>query len=164
MSPHPPSQTRLSYWPVIIILICYHIVILLNDDTMILLYDTMILLYVITIILVYDQIIVKILVHSQDSCACTTLLCMQSTLVHALEGPGPKAGTQKECWGSGLGQRSFWVRALGPGPSSACTRVLCMHKSVVHAQESCACTRILMCLTIFPTFLGTSWYVFSTYA
>ena len=85
---------------------------------------------------------IKILVHAQDSCACTTLLCMHNTLVHALEGPGPKAGTRKERWGSGLGQRSFWVRALGPGPSSACTRVLCMHKSVVHAQASCACTRI----------------------
>ena len=60
---------------------------------------------------------IKILVHAQDSCACATLLCMHNTLVHALEGPGPKAGTKK--------------------------RVLCMHKSVVHAQESCACTRIL---------------------
>ena len=29
--------------------------------------------------------------HAQDSCACTTLLCMHNTLVHALEGPGPKA-------------------------------------------------------------------------
>ena len=28
---------------------------------------------------------------------------MHNTLVHALEGPGPKAGTQKECWGSGPG-------------------------------------------------------------
>ena len=27
----------------------------------------------------------KILVHAQDSCACTTLLCMHNTLVHALE-------------------------------------------------------------------------------
>ena len=47
-----------------------------------------------------------------------------------------KRRTQKERWGSGLGQRSFWVPALGPGPFSARTRVLCMHKSVVHAQES----------------------------
>ena len=38
----------------------------------------------------------KILVHAQDSCACTTLLCMHNTLVHALEGPGPKAGTQQK--------------------------------------------------------------------
>ena len=37
---------------------------------------------------------VKILVHAQDSCACTTLLCMHNTLVHALEGPGPKAGVR----------------------------------------------------------------------
>ena len=38
----------------------------------------------------------KILVHAQDSCACTTVLCMHNTLVHALEGPGTKAGTQKK--------------------------------------------------------------------
>ena len=30
------------------------------------------------------------------SCACTTLLCMHNTLVHALEGPGPKARTQQK--------------------------------------------------------------------
>ena len=54
------------------------------------------------------------------SCACTTLLCMHNTLVHALEGPGPKARTQQKS-----GRR---VRPGGPGPSSACTRVLCMHK------------------------------------
>ena len=29
-------------------------------------------------------------------CACTTLLCMHNTLVHALEGPGPKARTQQK--------------------------------------------------------------------
>ena len=61
----------------------------------------------------------KILVHAQDSCACTT----------------PAGPARGGCF--------FWVQALVPGPSSACTRVLCMHKSVVHAQESCACTRIL---------------------
>ena len=60
---------------------------------------------------------------------------MRNTLVHALKGPGPKAGTQKERWPRPDPQRSFWVRALGPGPSSACTRVLCMHKNLVHAQE-----------------------------
>ena len=86
----------------------------------------------------------KILVHAQDSCACTTLLCVINTLVHALEGPGTKAGTQKK-EPPRAGPEAFfcWVPALVPGPSSACTRVLCMHKSVVHAQESCACTRIL---------------------
>ena len=89
----------------------------------------------------------KILVHAQDSCACTTLLCMHKTLAHALEGTGPKAaGTQQKSsrW-SGPGRLLFvWVPALVPGPPpSACTRVLCMHKSVVHAQECCACTRIL---------------------
>ena len=57
---------------------------------------------------------------------------MHNTLVHALEGPGPKAGTQKERWGSGL------------------------DKSVVHAQESCACTRILIRFAEFSTCLGTS--------
>ena len=35
---------------------------------------------------------------------------------------------------------------------------------IVHAQECRACTRILICLTKFPTFIGTSWHVFSTYA
>ena len=54
---------------------------------------------------------------------------------------------------SGLGQRSFWVPALGPGPSSACARVLCMHESVWHAQESCACTRILCTLLKYHTTL-----------
>ena len=85
--------------------------------------------------------------HAQDSCACTTLLCMHNTRVHALEGPGTKAATQnKKRRGSNPGAALFcWVPALGPGPSSACTRVLCMHKSVVHAQESCACTRIKTC-------------------
>ena len=39
---------------------------------------------------------IKILVHAQDSCECTTLLCMPITLVHALEGPGPKARTQQK--------------------------------------------------------------------
>jgi hypothetical protein len=61
-------------------------------------------------------------------------------VAQSILGPARRLGGR---WGSGLGQRSFWVRALGPGPSSACTRVLCMNKSVVHAQESCACTRIL---------------------
>ena len=87
---------------------------------------------------------VKILVHAQDSCACTTLLCMHNTLVHALEGSGTKAGTQKkQPPRAGLAAVFCWVPALVPGPSSACTRMLCMHKSVVHAQKSCACTRIL---------------------
>ena len=73
---------------------------------------------------------IKILVHAQDSCACTTLLCMHNTLVHALEGPGPKAGTQEERWPR-------------PDPPTvhaqeccASTRMLCMHKNLAHAQES----------------------------
>ena len=88
---------------------------------------------------------VKILVHVQDSCACTTILCMHNTLVHALEGPGTKAGTRnKTAAGPAWGRLLFcWIPALVPGPSRACTRVLSVRKSVVHAQESCACTRIL---------------------
>ncbi len=63
---------------------------------------------------------VKILVHAQDSCACTTLLCMHNTLVHALEGPGTKAGTQtKSAAGPVWCGAFFWVPALVPGPSSA---------------------------------------------
>ena len=64
----------------------------------------------------------EILVHAQDSCACTractTLLRMHNTLVHALEGPRPKAGTQKERW---------------PRHAQECrasTRNLCMHKNL----------------------------------
>ena len=72
----------------------------------------------------------KILVHAQDSCACTTLLCMHNTLEHALEGPGTKARPQKKRWGSGLGQRFLLGPGLGPWP------LQCMHKSVAHAQES----------------------------
>ena len=113
----------------------------------------------------------KILVHAQDSCACTT------TLVHAQHscactGPG-NPGARDQCRGQGPGlgpkkaavqglgpaQVPFWVPGLVPGPwvpwPSACTRVLCMHKSVVHAQEFCACTRILTfstCSTPFSTF------------
>ena len=73
----------------------------------------------------------KILVHEQDSC-----VCMHNTLVHALEGPGPKAGTQQKNAAPGPDPAAFfvWVLALGSGSSSACTRVLCMHK------ECCACT------------------------
>ena len=61
---------------------------------------------------------IKSLVHAQDSCACTTLLCMHNTLVHALEGPGTKAGTQqKNARGSGPGARVFCLGAgLGPWP------------------------------------------------
>ena len=86
----------------------------------------------------------KILVHAQDSCACTTLMCMHNTLVHALVGPGPKAGTQKKtaagpAWGGCffVGSRPW---ALAPPVHAqeccACARVLCMHKNLVHAQES----------------------------
>ena len=36
------------------------------------------------------------ILHAQDSGACTTLSCMHNTLVHALEGQGPKARTQQK--------------------------------------------------------------------
>ena len=79
----------------------------------------------------------KILVHAQGSCACTTLLGMQNTLVHALEGPGTKAGTQQKALGVRPGPAFVLGPGLGPWP------LQCMHKRVVHAQECCACTRIL---------------------
>ena len=72
----------------------------------------------------------KILVHAQDSCACTTLLCMHNALVHALEGPGPKAGTQQKNSRPGPDPRLLCLGpGLGPWP------LQCLHKSVVHAQE-----------------------------
>ena len=81
----------------------------------------------------------KILVHAQDSCAGTTLLCMHNTLVHALEGPGP---TKKQPRVRPGAAAFLLSPGLDPWP------LQCMHKSVVaksvvHAQESCACTRIL---------------------
>jgi hypothetical protein len=45
-------------------------------------------------LLVNQKLIAQIRVHAQDSYACTALLYMHNALVHALEGPGPKAGTQ----------------------------------------------------------------------
>ena len=63
---------------------------------------------------------VTILVLAQDSCACTTLLRMHNTLVHALEGPGTKAGTQKKAP----------PRVVHAQECCACTRILCMHKNL----------------------------------
>ena len=68
----------------------------------------------------------KILVHAQDSCACTTLLCMHNTLVHALEGPGTKARTQK---------------IAGGQESCACTRILAFY--------TCSVWRILQKVKLF---------------
>ena len=73
----------------------------------------------------------KILVHAQESCACTRLLCMQKILVHAQDSC---ACTKVLCMHKSL------VHAQ---ESCACTRFLRMHKSPVHAQDSCACTRFL---------------------
>jgi len=81
----------------------------------------------------------KILVHAQDSCACTTLLCMHNTPVHALDGPGTKARTQTK--------RQPRVRpraaVLLLGPSIGPWPRQCMHKSVVHAQECCKQTPVV---------------------
>ena len=81
---------------------------------------------------------IKVLVHAQDSCACTTHLCMHNTLVHALKGRGRKAGTQKK---TAAGPARGGCFSLGPGLGP--WPLQCMHKTVVHAQECCACTRIL---------------------
>ena len=54
----------------------------------------------------------KILVRAQESCACARLLCMHKIVVHAEE-------------------------------SCACTRIPCMHKNLVHAHDVCACTGFL---------------------
>ena len=66
--------------------------------------------------------------HAQDSCACTTLLCMHNTLVHALEGPGPKAGTQEKAAAGPARGGCFFVGSRPwalEGP-----RILCMHKNL----------------------------------
>ena len=86
----------------------------------------------------------KILVHAQDSCACTTLLCTHNTLVHAQHscactGRARDRGrdANKNAAGPARGGAFLLGPGLGPWP------LQCMHKSVVHAQECCACTRIL---------------------
>ena len=81
------------------------------------------------------------IMHAQDSCACTTLLCMHNTLVHAQEpGLGPKTVRSRA-----LDRPSCLVPVSGPwlGPWPLGSLAQCMHKSVVHAKECCACTRIL---------------------
>ena len=56
------------------------------------------------------KLFVKILVHAHDSFACTTLLCIHNTLVHALgEGPSQARGQ-----GPGLGPKKRAVQGLGP--------------------------------------------------
>ena len=84
----------------------------------------------------------KILVHAQDSCACTRLLCMhwarEPKGQGPSQGPGTRPATQKSSGpGPGTGPAAFLGPRPGPWP------LQCMHKSVVHAQECCACTRIL---------------------
>ena len=97
------------------------------------------------------NLFVKISVYAHDSCACTALLCMHNTLVHALgqgtQGRGTKPGARDQAWdpkrarvqGLGPAQRPFSVPGLVPVHAQeccACTRVLCMHKNLEHAQES----------------------------
>ena len=71
--------------------------------------------------------------------ASSEMAVRKNILVHALEGPGTKAGrTQKKSSRPGTDPRLLFLGpGLGPWP------LQCMHKSVVHAQECCACTRIL---------------------
>ena len=91
----------------------------------------------------YQEQVEKLVKKTQDSCACPTLLCMNNTLGHALEGPGPKAGTQTKSSRPGPNPRLLFLGpGLGPRPLQ-CMHTLCMHKNLAHAQESCACTRIL---------------------
>ena len=74
-----------------------------------------------TVYCVYTQIgpTQEILVHAQDSCACTRFLCMHNTLLHA----------QHSCACTG------GAKAQGRDPkTSTCTIILCMHKNLVHAQ------------------------------
>ena len=86
---------------------------------------------------------------SQDSCACTSFLCMHNTLVHAQHSCACTGGARdqgrdpKKALGSGLRQRFFGSQPWSLAPQVHARGVLCMHKSVVHAQETCACTRIL---------------------
>ena len=92
------------------------------------------------------------ILHAQDVCACTRFLrmhntlCMHNTLVHALQGPGTKAGAQKKVRpGAAV---FFLVPALDPWPLQCmhksfvhAQRVLCMHMNLAHAQESCVYNR-----------------------
>ena len=67
---------------------------------------------------------VKILVHAQDSCACTTLLA------------GPAADF---LLGPGLGSwplQCMHKCVVHAQECCACTRILCIHKNLVHAIES----------------------------
>ena len=80
----------------------------------------------------------KILVHAQDSCACTRFLCMHNTLVHAQYACACSGGARDQALDPKR-QRSRARDRARPGPWP----LQCMHKSVVHAQEWCACTRIL---------------------
>ena len=61
----------------------------------------------------------KSLVHAQDSCACTTLLCMH------WKGQGPRLGPKKSAGGPAWASAFFGSRPWSLAPP-------------VHAQECCA--------------------------
>ena len=89
---------------------------------------------------------IKILVHAQDSCARTTLLCMHNTLVHALEGARAQGQDPKRARVQCLGPAWFLRMhrsVVHAQECCACTRILCMRKNLVHAQESCTCHKNL---------------------
>ena len=67
----------------------------------------------------------RYIVHAQDSYACTSFLCMHNTLVHALEGPGTKAGTQQKALGVRPGP---WLTPQ-PRPKPVQPRTLCGPRS-----------------------------------
>ena len=87
----------------------------------------------------------KILVHAQDSCACTTLLCMHNTLVDP----------QRFLLGPGLGP---WpLRCMHKNKSAVHAQgVLCMHSNLVHAQESWTYLCNLSIIRSMQTLVG-SW-------
>ena len=73
----------------------------------------------------------KILVHAQNSCACTTLLCMH------WRGQGPTPGPNKKAAAGPARGGCFFVGSrwsLAPPVHAqeccACTKVLCMHKNL----------------------------------
>ena len=78
---------------------------------------------------------IKILVHAQHSCACTTFFCMH------WRGQGPRLGPKKSPGGPAWASTLFGSRPWSLAPPvhaqecCACTRVLCMHKNLVHAHE-----------------------------
>ena len=104
----------------------------------------------------------KVLVHAQDSCACTRFLCMHNTLVHAQHSCACTGNDQGLGRSQALDPRPFWVPGLVPGPWLVPWPLGSLAQCVVHAQECCACTRILCMhknLDVFDKVSNFSWYV-----